>query len=522
MLMKHIKNNDKIFIQVDSDCDGFTSSAILINYLNCLFPHFVQTNISYRLHEGKQHGVILDTVPEGTKLVIIPDAGSNQFEEHAALRNRGIDVLVIDHHEAEKYSDNALIVNNQMCEYPNKTLSGAGVVYKFCSNIDILMGTHYAELFLDLVGLGIVADVMDLRQFETRYLISKGFKNVRNPLFEALAERNSFSMKDKVNPMTVAFYIAPYINAICRSGTQEEKITVFESMLEFKASDKVPSTKRGEAGRTEIRVLQACRYMVNVKSRQKRMRDNGYEIIESMIEDNNLLDNKILVACLPKEVEIEASLRGLIANQLMSKYQRPVLVLSETDDAWEGSARNYDKLATFTNFKDFVSDCPGVLYAEGHQGAFGCGISKDKYDEFIEYSNEKLKDIDFSPFYGVDFIYQGYNLDNYEIMEIGNLEDLWGKGLDEPLVAIENIAITKNDISLLSPDRTPTLKIELPTGISFIKFGATAEEYEELKSHERMVINVVGKCATNLYGGRANAQIMVEEYEVVRIMDYVL
>ena len=91
------------------------------------------------------------------------------------------------------------------------------------------------------------------------------------------------------------------------------------------------------------------------------MRDNGYEIIESMIEDNNLLDNKILVACLPKEVEIEASLRGLIANQLMSKYQRPVLVLSETDDAWEGSARNYDKLATFTNFKDFVSDCPGVL-----------------------------------------------------------------------------------------------------------------------------------------------------------------
>ena len=161
--MKHIKNNDKIFIQVDSDCDGFTSSAILINYLNCLFPHFVQTNISYRLHEGKQHGVILDTVPEGTKLVIIPDAGSNQFEEHAALRDRGIDVLVIDHHEAEKYSDNALIVNNQMCEYPNKTLSGAGVVYKFCSNIDMLMNTHYAELFLDLVGLGIVADVMDLR-----------------------------------------------------------------------------------------------------------------------------------------------------------------------------------------------------------------------------------------------------------------------------------------------------------------------------------------------------------------------
>lgn len=90
-------------------------------------------------------------------------------------------------------------------------------------------------------------------------------------------------------------------------------------------------------------------------------------------------------------------------------------------------------------------------------------------------------------------------------MEIGNLEDLWGKGLDEPLVAIENIVITKDNISLLSPDRTPTLKFELPNGISFIKFGSNKDEYEELKKHEKIVINVVGKCATNLYGGHANA-----------------
>ena len=112
-----------------------------------------------------------------------------------------------------------------------------------------------------------VADVMDLREFETRYLVSKGFKNVRNPLFVALSERNSYSMNDTINPMTVAFYIAPYINAICRSGTIEEKTCVFESMLEFKANEKVPSTKRGEVGRTELRVLQAVRYMTNVKSR---------------------------------------------------------------------------------------------------------------------------------------------------------------------------------------------------------------------------------------------------------------
>lgn len=80
MLISHIERNDKIFIQVDSDCDGYTSSAILINYLNCLFPHYVQTQISYRIHDGKQHGLLTDTIPSDVKLVIAPDASSNDYE----------------------------------------------------------------------------------------------------------------------------------------------------------------------------------------------------------------------------------------------------------------------------------------------------------------------------------------------------------------------------------------------------------------------------------------------------------
>src|SRR5690606_8329401 len=75
-LLKHIKNKSKIFIQTDSDVDGITSSAILINYLRRTFPN---VNIVYRLHEGKQHGIILDTIPNDVDLVIIPDAGSNQY-----------------------------------------------------------------------------------------------------------------------------------------------------------------------------------------------------------------------------------------------------------------------------------------------------------------------------------------------------------------------------------------------------------------------------------------------------------
>lgn len=136
LLIKHISNNDKVFLQVDSDCDGYTSAALLLNYLHKLFPSFVENNISYRLHEGKQHGIIVNTIPKDVKLVIAPDSSSNDYLQHRSLYERGCDVLVIDHHEAEKYSKYAIVINNQMCDYPTKSLSGVGMVLKFCQYID--------------------------------------------------------------------------------------------------------------------------------------------------------------------------------------------------------------------------------------------------------------------------------------------------------------------------------------------------------------------------------------------------
>ena len=189
MLIKHISQNDDILVQVDSDCDGFTSAATLLNYLNCLFPSFVQTHMYYRIHSGKQHGIIPDTISPNIKMVIAPDSSSNDYEEHAELAKLGIDVLVIDHHEADKISEYACIINNQLCDYPTKSLSGVGMIYKFCSYIDELINVDYANQFLDLVSLGIVADMMDLRDFETKHLVNLGLKQIRNPYFRGMIDK---------------------------------------------------------------------------------------------------------------------------------------------------------------------------------------------------------------------------------------------------------------------------------------------------------------------------------------------
>ena len=134
---------------------------------------------------------------------------SNDYEVHQQLKAKRVDVLVIDHHEADKISENACIINNQLCDYPTKSLSGVGMVYKFCSYMDELLNVDYANDYLDLVALGMVADMMDLRDFETRHLITRGLENIRNPYLKGMIDKQAYSLKDGITPIGIAFYIAP-------------------------------------------------------------------------------------------------------------------------------------------------------------------------------------------------------------------------------------------------------------------------------------------------------------------------
>ena len=519
VLVKHIAQGDKVLIQIDSDCDGYTSAAALINYLNCLFPGFVQSNIYYRIHTGKQHGILLETIPDDVKLVIAPDSSSNDYDEHQQLKSKGVDVLVIDHHEADKISENAVIINNQLCDYPTKSLSGVGMVYKFCSYMDELLNVDYADDYLDLVALGMVADMMDLRDFETRHLITRGLENIRNPYFKGMVDKQAYSLKGEITPIGVAFYIAPYVNATIRMGTQEEKLMLFESMLDYRGYELIPSTKRGCKGQQETRVEQACRNCTNIKNRQTKARDAALENIERIIKEKNLLENKILVIKLDT-FAADRNLTGLIANQLMAKYQRPVLLLNKTTDGWEGSGRGYDK-SKFDNLREFLKESDLVMYAEGHANALGVGITDEAFKTFIEYSNRELANFDFTPCYKVDFIFNGADFRGKDIVEIAELKSLWGQGVDEPFVAIEHINVYAGNVVLMSPDKNPTLKITLSNGTSLIKFKSSQEEYEKLRSETGCItINVVGKCERNVWNGTVIPQIIMEDYEIVGEQKY--
>lgn len=525
IILKHIQDaNAHIHVQVDCDCDGLTSAALLLNYLHAVFPSVI-SKFSYSQHLGKQHGIDISAIPQGTTLVIAPDSSSNEYEIHQSLVQQGIEVVVLDHHEAEQFSEYACVVNNQLCDYPTKSLSGVGIVYKLCQFIDSLLPVdqQHANDFLDLVAIGLVGDMMSQLDMETHYLTQMGLNQLRNPFISAMAQKNAYSLGDTISPIGAAFYIVPLINAVTRVGTLEEKQLLFESMLDWMAYDEIPSTKRGCKGQFETRVEQSVRTCGNIKNRQTKAQDTAVELIENIIAEEGLNEHQVLLIKVSNP-SFDRGITGLIANKIMAKYQKPTCLVVpgeyEGQPCWSGSARAPGQCA-LTSFREFCQSSGLVYLAQGHGAAFGFGILDENISRFIEYTDDAFKNITFSPVYKVDYIHSSMDHFSKEILDLGSMKHLWGQDLNEPLIAVENIAVTKDMVSLMARDRNPTLKIQLPNGVTCIKFKSSEEELDNLFSENGCVnINLVGKAEVNKYFNSVTPQLIIQEYEIINRQEY--
>lgn len=520
-----IERGGRILVVVDCDVDGYTSSALLVNYLNRVAPSWAEDNLFYYHHTSKQHG-LGDCIDEALEydLVICPDSASSDINEHKKLYDAGIPLIVLDHHLTDigKNTLNypyAIIINSQCNGYRNKELSGVGVVWQFCRYCDKRMNRNYADDYLDLAAVGLVGDMMDLKSMETKELVQLGLGRIHNPFLVGMCEKNAFSMKGAVNPFTVTFYIVPFVNAITRSGTQEEKELIFDSMLESKANNKVLSTKRGhKLGEQETILTQALRVVTNVKKRQTDAQDASVEYLERVIAEKGLAAHKTLIITLENNNKVEPEVRGLIANKLMAKYCRPCCILTLRDGIYEGSARGYEK-GTVKDFKNVCEQTGLIEYAQGHMSAFGLGVAKENLAKFIETLDDIL--VDFTPdsSYFVDFIYENKDIPDKDILTIASMNDLWGQGVAEPYIAITHLKLTKDMITLMSPGAHPTLKFSV-NKIGIIKFKASQEEYEQLIADGYVELNIIGRCAKNEWHGRISPQILVTDYEIINKCDY--
>ena len=365
------------------DCDGFTSSAILWLYIKHIFP---EANLHFMVHTHKQHGLDdkIDWLEDNPDydLVLCPDSSSYDKEEHRRLGELGIDVIVLDHHEQEFDQDgnpvisdspNTIIVNNQLSpNYTNKSLCGAGVVYKFCEVLDDILGIDQAHNYIDLAALGEIADVMDRTDIETNYIMMEGLRHIHNEGFCTLIEAQSFSLKEKavspypgLSPIDIAFYIAPLINAITRVGSTEEKETMFYCFIE--PNKAMQSTKRGaKPGDIEYAAEQTARVGKNAKARQDRLKEQALGIVDFKIQKDCLDENNIILVELDASDNIPQELTGLIAMNVVSKYHKPVMIGRRNNkNEMQGSIRSDGNFAGLPSFKKFLEESKLLSYTAG-------------------------------------------------------------------------------------------------------------------------------------------------------------
>lgn len=526
MLLKHLRKNNHILIIVDSDCDGFTSASILWLYIKNIFPN---SDLNFTVHEHKAHGLsdkidwLIDD--EQFDLVILPDAGSYDVEEHKRLMEINTDVLVLDHH-AQLYDDdgnpvvsnfqNTIVINNQLSpNYYNESLCGAGVVYKFCKVLDDILGIQQAQNYLDLVALGEIADVMDRRHPETNYIMLEGLKHIKNKGFQTLIEAQSFSLKEKaiypyngLTPIDIAFYIAPLINAITRVGSMTEKENMFYCFIE---PDRiVPSTKRGaKDGDTETAAGQTARVGGNAKARQNKIKEKAIDLIDFKIQKDQLDDNNIILVEIDNRDGIPQEMTGLIAMAIVSKYHKPCMIgRRNSRNEVQGSIRSDGNFAGLPSFKKFLEDSGLTMYVAGHDAAAGFGIQANQIENLFNYSNTKLSASDFENCYLVDYVLDARENNEELLFSLAEHPEFFGNHIDEIKIVVRNVSLANIMTMGAAKD---SIKISY-NGIDYVKFK-DLEFIEEVFGNRMKTLTVYGRVNLNFFGGKTSIQCFIDDYE---------
>ena len=515
------KPNAHYFVQVDSDTDGYTSSAALIAYLKRRFP---AAKVSYALHPGKEHGIVPSVIPDDVNIVFIPDAGSNDYEQQKLLISQGKKVIILDHHEVQNYQDTgAILVNNQFSpSFDNKSLSGVGIVYMFIKAMDQLFSDNQIHRdYLDLVAVGIIADAMNMTTLGNNYIAYYGLSNIKNKFLQELAIKQSRGIKnpEHLTKTDVAFYIAPVINGVIRSGASEDKQMVFKALVEYDNNDVFENESRGKI-RYESLYEYAVRLASNAKSRQDSAKKKSFEWLCGEIRAKGLDKDNIIIATLnaKESMKVSPNVTGLIAMELVKEFNKPCLVLRETEfndkKVFGGSGRN-GNFYGLPSLLEFLNKSKLVEYVGGHHNAHGVFIEPEQIQPLRDYANANLDPQIFDDkVFEVDYwFHTGAAIDKEMLFEFAACGDIWGNGLPRPIFAFD-FNFTAAEIQFMGANGD-SVKIK-HDGVDFVSFK-NSELVNKLKTIKDGHIQIVGAPSLNEWMGRQSIQIMIDDIEVEEV-----
>ncbi|MBI5466999.1 MAG: single-stranded-DNA-specific exonuclease RecJ [Candidatus Kerfeldbacteria bacterium] len=381
-----IADQRQITIYGDYDADGVTSTALMVETLEALGAK-VNWYLPERLAEG--YGLRTETVAQladqGTQLLVTVDCGTTNVAEISLARQRGLDVIVIDHHHQPAELPPATAIINPVFEderYPARTLSSAGVAFTVARGL--LARTQYGRTLnhelpvgwekwlLDLVAISTVADMMPLRG-ENRILVRYGLqvlRKSRRPGLRALFAVMGTQI-EQADEFTVGFQIGPRINA---AGRLHHASLALHLLL----------TKQPDEARDLANQLQA----INL-DRQKL---TELAVAEALEQIQAAGEQSAYVAFAS---HWSPGILGLVAGRLAERVWRPVLVMTENDGQIVGSGRSipgYDIMQAMDAGREHF------LRFGGHPGACGFTLAKaegrsDFHQWFQEFISRDLKEV---------------------------------------------------------------------------------------------------------------------------------
>jgi len=377
IIKKAIDNGEKICVVGDYDCDGICSTTLLVTGIREL-GGFVSYQIPDRITDG--YGIsfrIIDkALEDGTDLIITCDNGIAAKEQVAYAKEKGLTVIVTDHHnvpEGELVAADAVVDPKQKdCDYPFEGICGAVVAAKLMEALyeDYGFGS-FIEKNIDIMALATVVDVMDLVD-ENRYIVKRGLELITssNRLgINALKEATGLSDKP-VSVYHLGFVLGPSLNSTGRLETADKGV---ELLL---CEDHKEAAK-------------LAAYLAELNASRKTMTENAKACAVKLIEESELKNDNVLVLYMP---ELHESLAGIVAGRLKESFNRPAIVFTDAMDSEEllkGSARSVDEYNIYDGLTE-VSDL--LVKFGGHPKAAGLTIKRETLDELRKSLNKNCKE----------------------------------------------------------------------------------------------------------------------------------
>jgi single-stranded-DNA-specific exonuclease len=362
---KAIKDNERILVYGDYDCDGI--GAIAIMYLafkakGVLIDYYIPSRVDegYGLNMQAIEKIKLDFNPQ---LLITVDCGITSVKEIEYIKNLNMDIIITDHHKCADSLPECIIVNP--CLNENLTpLCGAGVVFKL---ICALFGEKFASNYLDICAISTIADIVPLIG-DNRIIAKLGMQAIKKGKCRIGIKQILFNTNNSFNNLStydVAFKIAPRLNASGRLASAYKSLNLLI-----------------EDDLTAVNLI-AEELEIQNKERQQ-LNESIYEDAKQQLKSYDFSKYNIIII---KNKIWNEGVIGIVASKLAEEFNKPVILFTSSDGALKGSARSISTI----NLYDVLANCnEHLLRFGGHAMAAGMSIDESNFEIFREQVNQYI------------------------------------------------------------------------------------------------------------------------------------